>query len=246
MPAPDQNQTGGADFAATRWSMVLLAGQSHSPEAASALEKLCRAYWYPLYAFVRRTGRSEHEAQDLTQEFFYRLIEKRTLRAADQTKGKFRSFLISSMKNFLANEWDRAQAQKRGGGQTHFSLDAETAEERYKLEPAHFETPEKLYEQSWAQSVLEQVFARLRAESEASGKSRRFEELKPFLTAEPDASSYAAVGARLGISESAVKSAVHRLRQRFGELLRDEIGQTVADPREIDQEIRHLAGVLSC
>jgi RNA polymerase sigma-70 factor (ECF subfamily) len=147
MSASKQNQAAqSSDFGATRWSIVLLAGQSHSPESAAVLEKLCGPYWYPLYVFVRRTGRSEHEAQDMTQEFFYRLVEKRTLRSADQTKGKFRSFLITSMKNFLANEWDSVQAQKRGGGQTHFSLDAETGEERYGLEPARFDTPEKIYE----------------------------------------------------------------------------------------------------
>jgi RNA polymerase sigma-70 factor (ECF subfamily) len=239
------NRGGGADFSATRWSVVLLAGQSHSPESADALEKLCRAYWYPLYAFVRRQGQPEHEAQDLTQAFFSRLLEKRAVRGADRSKGKFRSFLLASLKNFLANEWDRAQAQKRGGGQAHFSLDAETAEERYKLEPAHFQTPEKLYEQRWAHTVLEQTLTRLQREFESGGNVRRFELLKPLLTDEPGSGTYADIGSGLGMTEQAVNGAVFRLRRRFREIFREEIADTVANPGEVDDEIRHLFAALS-
>jgi len=242
MPSPEQNRN--AEFGATRWSVVLAAGQSHSPQTADALERLCRAYWYPLYAFVRRQGYREHEAQDLTQEFFSRLLEKRALRFADQNKGKFRSFLLAAMKNFLANEWDRAQALKRGGGQTIISFDEHTAEERYRLEPMDEATPERLYERRWANAVLEQVFNRLREEFDAAGRTGRFDGLKPFLTNEPGAGSYAETAVQLGMSEQGVKSAVHRMRQRFGDLMREEIGQTVADSREIDSELRHLLGVL--
>lgn len=246
MATAQQSFGGDANFTATRWSVVLLAGETQSPDSDYALEKLCQAYWYPLYVFVRRRGHTEHEAQDLTQEFFCRLIERRMLRSVDQRKGKFRSFLLAAMKNFLANEWDRSQAQKRGGGQPHFSLDAETAEERYKLEPVHFDlAPETAYDQRWAQAVIERVMSRLRAEFEAAGKKSRFDELKTFLTAESDAGPYAEVGSRLGLSEQAVKGAVFRLRQRFRELFREEIAQTLADPSELEGEIRHLLASLA-
>lgn len=242
MSAPEQNRS--AEFGATRWSLVLAAGQSHSPETADALEKLCRAYWYPLYAFVRRHGYREHEAQDLTQDFFTRLLEKCALRAADQTKGKFHSFLLAAMKNFLANEWDRSQALKRGGGQAIISIDQQTAEERYQLEPMDESTPERLYERRWADAVIGQVLARLRGEFDSAGKTGRYDALKSHLTGERGAVSYAEVALRLGVSEQGVKSAVHRMRQRFGELMREEIGQTVADSRGIESEMRHLLAAL--
>ena len=222
-----------------------MAGKKDSPEADRALATLCEMYWYPLYAFVRRQGYSSHDAQDLTQGFFARLLQRDDLKGLDPRKGKFRAFLLASLKHFIANEWDRTQTQKRGGGQTIIHLDAKTAEERYALEPVDEMTPERLYERRWADTILQQVFTRLRLESDAAGKSQRFDELRPFLMDEPSADSYAEAANRLGMTESAVKSAAHRMRQRVGELLREEIGHTVADSREIDGEIRCLLAALA-
>jgi RNA polymerase sigma-70 factor (ECF subfamily) len=220
--------------------VVLTAGHGSSPQAGRALEELCRAYWYPLYAYVRRRGHSPHEAEDLTQEFFARLLAKNYLADVDREKGKFRSFLLASLKHFLANEWDRARAAKRGGGQPHLSLDVQTAETRYRSEPADDLTPEKLLERQWALALLDQVLARLRAEFAADGQEKQFDELKVWLTEGKGATSYAAVAATLGTTEGAAKVAVHRLRRRYRELLREEISHTVATPAEIDEEIRHL------
>jgi RNA polymerase sigma factor (sigma-70 family) len=220
--------------------VVLTAGRGSSPQAGRALEELCRTYWYPLYAYVRRRGHSPHEAEDLTQEFFARLLAKNYLADVDREKGKFRSFLLASLKHFLANEWDRAQAAKRGGGQPHLSLDAQTAETRYQAEPADDLTPEKLLERQWALALLDQVLARLQAEFVADSKEKQFDELKLWLTEGKGATSYAVVAARLGTTEGAAKVAVHRLRRRYRELLRDEISHTVTTPAEIEEEIRHL------
>jgi len=234
----------GAGFAATRWTMVLAAARGEpSPRAAEAMAELCRVYWYPLYAFVRRRGHDTHEAEDLTQEFFARLLAKNYLAGVDRQKGKFRAFLLAAMKHFLANEWDRSQAQKRGGGQLPIRLDTLDAESRYSLEPAYSLTPEKLFERQWALTVLEQVLTRLQAEFTAAGKEPVFNGLKRFLTAGRQSAGYAWAAGELGISEGAVKVAVHRLRRRYRELLREEIAQTVAGPEEIDDEIRYL---LSC
>jgi RNA polymerase sigma factor (sigma-70 family) len=231
---------GGHSFAATRWTVVLTAGHGSSPQAGRALEELCRTYWYPLYAYVRRRGHNPQEAEDLTQEFFARLLARNYLADVDREKGKFRSFLLASLKHFLANEWDRAQAQKRGGGQPHLSLDIQSAETRYRSEPADELTPEKLLERQWALALLDQVLARLQAEFVADGKEKQFDELKVWLTEGTGATSYAAVAARLGTTEGAAKAAVHRLRRRYRELLREEISHTVATPAEIEEEIRHL------
>lgn len=220
--------------------MVLTAGHGSSPQAGRALEELCRAYWYPLYAYVRRRGHTPQEAEDLTQEFFARLLAKNYLADVDREKGKFRSFLLASLKHFLANEWDRARAAKRGGGQPHLSLDTQTAETRYRSEPADGLTPEKLLERQWALALLDHVLARLQAEFVTDGKEKQFDELKVWLTEGKGASSYAAVAATLGTTEGAAKVAVHRLRRRYRELLREEISHTVATPEEIDEEIRHL------
>ncbi|MEK7685920.1 MAG: sigma-70 family RNA polymerase sigma factor [Verrucomicrobiota bacterium] len=229
-----------AQFAPTHWSVVLTAAGRDSPEAAGALAQLCQDYWYPLYAFVRRKGFTPHEAQDLTQDFFARLLEKNILKAADPAKGKFRSFLLGSLQNFLNNDWDRRQAAKRGGQAVTFSLDDSTAEDRYRLEPAHDLTPEKIFERRWALTLLEKVHAQLQAECVAEGKGAQFEALQAYLSGEPSAGNYGESAARLGLKEGAVRVAVHRLRKRLGQLLKKEVGRTVADPKEVDEEISHL------
>jgi RNA polymerase sigma-70 factor (ECF subfamily) len=238
-----QGQSSGG-FAATRWTLVLSAARaSETPRAAAALAELCRVYWYPLYAYVRRRNYEVHEAEDLTQEFFARLLEKNFLADVDPEKGKFRAFLLAALKHFLANEWRSSQAQKRGGGQPIVSLDTSAAETRYRLEPSHNLTPERLFERQWAITVLDRVLAGLQAEFAAQGKQPLFEELKQFLAAEQPAEGHADAAKKLGMTPGAVKTAVHRLRRQYRALLRDEIAQTVANPEEIDDEIRYL---LSC
>jgi len=233
-----------AGFAPTRWSVVLAAARGgQSACAADAMGELCRIYWYPIYAYVRRHGHDTHEAEDLTQEFFARLLAKDYLAGVAREKGKFRAFLLTSLRHFLANERDRAQAQKRGGGRIILPLDALTAEQRYRLEPADTSTPEKLFERQWALTVLEQVLDRLQAEFAAGGKEPFFAALKRFLTGDGASSSYAEIGAEFGMSAGAVKVAVHRLRRRYRDLLREEIAQTVASADDVDEEIRYL---LSC
>jgi RNA polymerase sigma-70 factor (ECF subfamily) len=208
------------------------------------MAELCRVYWYPLYAYVRRGGYDIHEAEDLTQEFFLRLLAKNCLAGVDRQKGKFRAFLLASLKHFLANQWDRSQAQKRGGSQTIIPLDTLNAESRYRLEPAHELTPERLFERQWALTVLEQVLARLQAEFFVLHEEQAaFGVLKQYLTGSGASATYAQAAAKLGMTEGAVKVAVHRLRRRYRKLLREEIAQTVAGPEEIDDEIRYL---LSC
>ena len=236
---------GGADFCTTHWSVVLAAGRSDSIRARDALEKLCRAYWYPLYAFVRRLGHSPHDAEDLVQAFFAQSLEKNYLGAADQAKGRFRSFLLIALKRFLANEWDKAQTLKRGGRAPLISLDALTAEQRYALEPADHLSADFLFERRWALTLLDQVLARLRAEQTTAGRNAAFELLKDSLTAGGRGTPYAELAGRLGMSEGAVKVAVHRLRQRYRELLEAEIANTVASPEEVAAERRHLLSVLS-
>jgi len=227
-------------FVTTHWSVVLTAGRSDSTDARAALEKLCRTYWHPIYAFVRRRGYSAEDAQDLTQEFFARLLEKNWLGDVDPVKGRFRSFLLASLKHFLANEWDKARAQKRGGGQVLIPIDVKTAETSCGFEPADNVTAEKIFERRWALTLLEQVLQRLRDEYVQSGKWRLFEQLKPTLTEESRSVAYAEIATRLDMTEGAVKVAVHRLRQRYRELLRAEIADTVSSPEEVDEEIRAL------
>lgn len=214
-----------------------------APQAQEALAVLCRTYWYPLYAFIRRQGFTADQAQDLTQEFFARLLEKDYLAAVDREKGKFRSFLLAACKHFLSNERDRARAQKRGGGREFVSIDPQLGESRYGLEPAHDATAERLFERRWALTLLEQVLARLREEFHQAGKGRLFELLKTCLTGDKTV-PYRRAGEELSLSESAVKVAAHRLRKRYRELLREEIGQTVSDPEQIDDEIRSLFAAL--
>jgi RNA polymerase sigma-70 factor (ECF subfamily) len=231
-------------FTTTHWSVVLTAGDSQSPQAETALDDLCRSSWYPLYAYVRRRGHDAEAAKELTQEFFALLLGKRLLAGVDPTKGKFRSWLLGVMNHFLAHEWAKVRAQKRGGGQRAFSLDDAVADERYRLEPVDESTPEKIFDRRWAFTVLDQAAARLRGEHEAAGKGDLYLRLKGFVSAESPPSSYEEASRHLGLSQSAVKSAIHRLRQRYQELIRDEIAQTVASATEVDEEIRFLLAVI--
>jgi RNA polymerase sigma factor (sigma-70 family) len=233
-------RAGGRQFATTRWSQVIAAGADQTRDSQEALARLCEVYWYPLYAYVRRWGHDADQAQDLTQEFFARLLEKHYLRAADPARGRFRSFLLASLKHFLSNERDRVKAVKRGGRTTVLPLEFENAEGRYSREPPDNETPETIYERRWALTLLERTLARLREEFRESGKDATFARLEGYLTGEQETLPYAELGASLGMSEGAVKVAVHRLRRRFGALLREEIAETVSDPAEVDEEIREL------
>jgi RNA polymerase sigma-70 factor (ECF subfamily) len=232
-------------FVTTHWSVVLTAGHSDTARAQAALEKLCRTYWYPLYAYVRRRGQSPEDAKDLTQEFFARLLERNWVGRADQQKGRFRSFLLSAMNHFLADEWDKARAQKRGGGQMPVPSQFDTAETRYGHEPVDKTTPEQNYERRWALTLLDTVLQRLRSEYEREGRAELFAALHSCLVGDRTDQPYAELAGKLGVSESAVKSTVHRLRQRYRQLLRDEIAQTVAEPGEIDEELHHLFAALA-
>jgi RNA polymerase sigma-70 factor (ECF subfamily) len=241
-PIPNSSKAG--HFAATHWTVVLAAARGEaSSRAGEAMAELCRTYWYPLYAFLRRRGHEAHEAEDLTQEFFARLLGQDFLANVDRHKGRFRSFLLAALKHFLSDQRDRAAAQKRGGGRPVISLDSLDAEARYRLEPAQGLTPEKMFEKQWALSLLELVLSRLHAEMAAAGKSVLFEALKDTLTGVRPI-TYAAIGAELGMSEGAVKVAAHRIRRRYRALLRAEIAQTVASPDEIRDEIRYLMSCL--
>jgi RNA polymerase sigma-70 factor (ECF subfamily) len=231
-------------FVTTHWSLVVSARASDTTQARNALEKLCRAYWFPIYAFVRRQGNDPHDAQDLTQEFFARLLEKNQIAGANPVKGRFRSFLLGALKHFLANEWHKARAQKRGGGQIPIPIDA-TAESKCGFEPADALTAEKIYERRWALTLLDQVLRRLRDEYTRDSKENLFEQLKPTLTEASRTVAYADIAAQLGTSEGAVKVAVHRLRQRYREVLRAEIADTVASPGEVEDEIRNLFAALA-
>jgi RNA polymerase sigma-70 factor (ECF subfamily) len=246
MSEPDSSPTVGSaqSFATTHWSVVLAAKQGDASQATAALEKLCRTYWYPLYAFLRREGRSPHDAQDLTQEFFARLLQGKFLEKVGPQKGKFRSFLLAALKHFLCDEWDKARAEKRGGGQTFISLDDHNAEALYLLEPDAAAPAEQIFEQRWALTLLAQALARLRAEFTAAGKLREFDHLKIFLSTLTDDGAYDAVAVKLELAVDTVAVKVHRLRQRYGELIRAEIAQTVASPADIEEELRHLFNVV--
>ena len=237
--------SGAGQFATTHWSVILAAGDSAAALHEPALSTLCRTYWFPLYAYLRRRGYDSHQAEDYTQGFFAGILERKGLRKADPKCGKFRSFLLASLKNFLADEWDRSHARKRGGEKTVLSLDFDAAAGRYEREPAHQMSPEKLFERSWAMTVLNSAMERLKAESAASDKQQLFDRLKVYLTAEKDAGSYRDVAAELNMTEGAVKVAVHRLRRRYRELVRDEIAQTVTTEAEVDEEIRDLFAALT-
>jgi len=234
---------GASRFPTTRWTLVVAAGDSQRKEARSALVSLCENYWYPLYAYLRRRGYPADKAQDLTQEFFVRLLEGLYLDRADPEKGRFRSFLLTSLKFFVADEKDRERAHKRGGG-VLVPLEFSSGEERYQREPAHDETPERIFERRWALSMLDRVVERLRNEFVQHGRPEHFERLKMFLLGQSDA-PYAALAREMNTSEGALKVAIHRLRKRYRDLFRQEIADTVADPAEVESELRYLAAVLT-
>ena len=232
-------------FGTTLWSIVLAAGNPNHPGSAAALDRLCRMYWYPVYAYVRRKGRIAAEAEDLTQEFFSRLLGKGFPAGVQREGGKFRSYLLRALDHFLINEWRRDQSAKRGGGTTVFSFDGVDADARYRLEPADAATPESLFDQRWATAVLDKVRERLRQEYARQGKDALFAALEPCLTGAPELLPYPELMARLDLKASALKMSVHRLRKRFGELLREEIAQTVSTADEIEDEIRELIAAAS-
>jgi RNA polymerase sigma factor (sigma-70 family) len=234
---------GSSEFPTTRWTLVIAAGDPRRKEARSALISLCENYWYPLYAYLRRRGYQADTAQDLTQEFVVRLLEGRYLDRADPEKGRFRSFLLTSLKFFVADEEDRHRALKRGGGAI-LSLEFSSGEERYQREPAHDETPERIFERRWALSVLDRVVESLRNEFVRHGRPEHFDQLKVFLLGQSDA-PYSALAREMNTSEGALKVAIHRLRKRYRELFRQEIADTVADPAEVESELRFLAAVLT-
>ncbi len=229
-----------ARFATTHWSLVLTAVGSGTPGADEALAELCRSYWYPLFAYLRSRGHGAQDAEDLTQAFFTRLLEKQALQQADPARGRFRSFLLASIKNFAANQHDREVAQKRGGTTLRLSLDLALAERRFEREPSTNETPERIFDRQWAVTLLERVFMALKAEYGGEPRRAQFERLKVYLLGDGPQLPYATTGEDLGMSEGAVKVAVHRLRRRFRDLVRAEIANTVASPEEIDDELRHL------
>jgi DNA-directed RNA polymerase specialized sigma24 family protein len=232
-------------FATTHWSVVLATADPDSPQARAALEELCRTYWYPLYCYIRRRGYGHEDAQDLTQGFLLRWLEQKSFARADASKGRLRSFLLAGLNHFLSDQWDRASAQKRGGGQPTLSLtDTQTADDRYRLEPVDERSPEKLFDRQWALTLLDQVLARAEEEFREAGKAELFQRLRVFVIAGTGEESYAQVGAELGMSREAVKKAVQRMRHRYYELFREEVAQTVADPAEVEEELRCLCAVI--
>jgi RNA polymerase sigma factor (sigma-70 family) len=246
--ASDSNSQAQAQrvvFATTHWSTVLAAGGKSTPQSPAALEQLCRTYWYPLYAYVRRRGFSHEDAQDLTQAFLTHLLRKNFLDGVGPEKGRFRSYLLACLKHFLADEWAKARTAKRGGNCPALSLDIERAEARYRLEAPAETNAERLYERRWALDLLDQVLERLRIEAVASGKATVFDQLQGCLLGERPNATYAQLGARLGLSETAVKVTVHRLRQRYRELLREQIANTVERLEDIDDEMRYLLAIVS-
>jgi RNA polymerase sigma-70 factor (ECF subfamily) len=240
------NQPGGRGrFETTHWSLVLAAGGPRTSASHEALGTLCQTYWYPLYAYTRRLGHGVEQAEDLVQGFFVHILEKHALKHADPERGRFRSFLLASLKHFMVNEYNRGRTVKRGGGRSIEAIDVSGAEGRYALEPQDGANPETLFERQWAVTLLERVHARLRSASMRSGKAQLFEQLKDFVTGEETDVPYREAGASLGMSEGAVRVAIHRLRRRFRDLLRDEIQHTVADPAEVDDEIRFMLATLA-
>ena len=234
-----------AEFTATRWSLVLSARANDSPQSDDALETLCRNYWRPLYAYVRRRGHMKEDAEDLTQAFFARFLGKNYLAGLNAERGRFRGFLLASLKHFLANEWDKSQRQKRGGGLTPLSLDWQTADTQFQITATAEPSPDKAFDREWAVTLLAKVIERLQAECEAEGNARQFAELKIFLTAGKGELSHADAAKTLEMDEGAVRVAVHRLRKRYRQLLRDEIAQTLANAADVDEEMRALFGAFS-
>jgi len=231
-------------FSTTQWSVVLAAGDSRHPNAREALAALCKAYWYPVYAQIRFRGQDSESAKDLTQGFFAQLLEKRTLKVADPERGRFRSFLKRSVDHYLSHERHRATALKRGGNKPAISLDFDSAEAQYKIEPSQSQAPDKLFERRWARATLSRVIEQLGEEAQAAGDRNRFQRLVPFLTGRTPEFGYKDVAAELEMTEGAVKVAVHRLRRRYGTLLRAEVARAVSDPEEVEAEIRYLFSAL--
>lgn len=251
MENPSHNEgTGGTEserrdyFVTTRWTVVLSAGRQSTAQAEGALAELCQTYWYPLYAYVRRRGHSKEDAEDLTQAFFARFLEKNYLHGLSAERGKFRAFLLASLKHFLANEWDKASRLKRGGGVEHLSLNLEHAEERFQHEPAAITSPDHLYDREWALALLERVILRLCDECAEEGKAALFEQCRGYLMMGETAIPYDESALALGLDEGAVRVAVHRLRKRYRELLRDEIAQTLVDLGQVEEELRSLQAAL--
>jgi len=234
-----------SDFETTHWSIVLAAGSESTVRSREALASLCETYWYPLYVYLRRWGHSVEDAEDLTQGFFTRVLERDLFQVASPERGRFRSFLLTSLKHYVANEREHAQAQKRGGGVPPLPLEFETARSRFLREPRDDSTPESVFDQRWALTVIDRVVMQLRADFSGRGKEELFDRLKVHLVGSESQTSYRETAAKLGMSESAVRVAIHRLRQQFGELLRDEIGQTVTTRQEVEDEIQHLIRSLS-
>lgn len=234
----------GAQFAATSWTNVIAAQQTGSPEAAVALEKLCRTYWYPLYAYLRRKGNDPHRAQDLTQEFLYRLIKENYLGAADRRRGKFRSFLLAALNHFVSNQRDYERAVKRGGRVNFVSLDDTESETRFLREPASDQSPEKIFERNWFLALFDEALARLRDEQAVAGKAATFDQLKQFVIEEAEAGDYRAVAENVNMTPNAVAVTVHRLRERYKKLVHEEVVRTVADPAELEDELHRFFAVL--
>ncbi len=232
-------------FATTHWTVVLAAGSRSTPQADLALEKLCRAYWFPLYAYVRRRGHTREDAEDLTQAFFARFLAKNYLSGLSAERGRFRAFLLASLKNFHINEWDKSQRQKRGGGQTPLSLDWQMADTQFQVASTAEPGPDQAFDREWALALLSTVIERLQKECEVDGKAGLFEQLKMFLTLSGDEPAHADAAQRLGMEPGAVRVAVHRLRKRYRQLLRDEIAQTLANAADVDEEMRALFGAFS-
>ena len=242
---PESAARSGAEFATTHWSTVLAAGESASVESSAALERLCQTYWYPLYAFVRRKGHPPEDAQDLTQAFFEQFIEKRFLKGVAAERGRFRTFLLTALTHFLANQWDRVKAAKRGGGFQLISLDSSILEDRYLADTSNEESPQQHFDRLWADAVMDRALVLLEQEHAAAGKAVQFEALADFLSRPPDEGEYATVGERLGLNSHAVAVAVSRLRDRYRALIRVEIADTVDSPAEVDTELHYLIELVS-
>jgi RNA polymerase sigma-70 factor (ECF subfamily) len=235
----------GDIFATTHWTVVLAAGKHHTPQSDGALEELCRTYWFPLYAYVRRRGHSKEDAEDSVQAFFARFLAKNYLAGLNAERGRFRAFLLASLKHFLINEWKKSQRLKRGGGEKNLSLDWQTADTKFQVAAVNEPSPDKAFDREWAVALLAKVIERLQKECEADGKAKQFGQLKIFLTAGKGETAQAEVAKKLGMDESTTRVAIHRLRKRYRELLRDEIAQTLADAVDMDEEMRALFGAFS-
>lgn len=245
VPSSNPSSAPGDIFATTHWTVVLAAGQRHTPQSDHALEELCRTYWFPLYAYVRRHGHAKADAEDLVQAFFARFLAKNYLEGLSEERGRFRAFLLAALKNFLSNDWKKSQRLKRGGGETPLSLDWKTADTKFQVAATHEPSPDQAYDREWALALLAKVIAHLQAECAADGKARLFEQLKVFLAAGKGETAHAEVAQALGMEEGAVRVAVHRLRKRYRVLLREEIAQTLSDPALVEEELRALFGAFS-